>query len=185
MKSFLRELFQVFILPFCVIYMMVFVAPGAQEICNAAEIQAGIGAVEEGDDRGRGALIVSGAFTNNWWSKAYLWGRSYGPVTETSGIISVGKRFDLFGSKSLHSTVGFTSLAEHAAINYKDAPSESSAYTSTNFGLTLGVHYDIIKMKNLTITGSWDSHLFAAGEAILLLVTGRKQIVGLTAGMNL
>ncbi|MEI6833089.1 MAG: hypothetical protein WCL28_03775 [bacterium] len=153
--------------------------------CPAVEISAGIGALEEGDDRGRSAAILAAAFANNWWTKTYVWGRSYGPVTETAGIISVGKRFDFSGSKSLRSAIGFSSLAEHTAVKYSDSPSESSSFTSTNFGLMLGMHYDVFKTKNITITGSWDSHLFAAGEAILLLVTGRKQILGLTATITL
>lgn len=152
---------------------------------HAVEISAGIGALEEGDDRGRGAAIIAAAFTNNWWTKGYVWGRSFGPVTETAGILSVGKRFDLAGSKSLRSAIGFSSMAEHTAVKYDDAPSESSSFTSTNFGLMLGINYDIMKTKNVTITGTWDSHLFAAGEAIILLVTGRKQILGLTASINL
>lgn len=152
---------------------------------RAAEYSAGLGAVEEGDDRGRGTAILQAAFANNWSSKLYVWGRSYGPVTETSGIVSVGKRYDIFGSKNIHSMIAFSSLAESTSIEYKDAPSESSSYTSTNFGLMLGISYDLYKSKSLNVTASWDSHLYSAGEAVLLLVTGRKQILGLTAGITL
>jgi len=173
-----------FIRPFAALFLLC--APLIGELpCRAVEISAGLGALEEGDDRGRSAAIVAAAFSNNWWTKTYVWGRSYGPVTETAGIISVGKRFDLPGSKSLRSAIGFSSLAERTAIKYSDAPSESSSFTSTNFGLMLGINYEILKTKNVTITGTWDSHLFAAGEAIILLVTGRKQILGLTATITL
>ena len=152
---------------------------------TATEISAGVGALEEGDDRGRAAAVVQSVFSNNWWSKLYVWGRSYGPVTERSGLFVAGKRFDLFGSKDLRSSIGFSSLAEHTAITYKDTPSDSSSYTSTNFGVMFGVSYDVFKSKSMTISATWDSHIFAAGQAILLLVTGRKQIISVTAGITL
>jgi hypothetical protein len=152
---------------------------------KAADVSAGVGAVEEGDDRGRGAFIMNVRFSNNWWTKTSVWGRSYGPVTETAGVMAFGKRFNLMGSKFLHSAVGVTSLAEHTSIRFKDSPSDSSSYTSTNLGLMLGLSYELYHTKYATLAASWDAHLFVAGEAGLLLVTGRKQILGLTAGISL
>ena len=152
---------------------------------KAADVSAGVGAVEEGDDRGRGAFIINVRFSNNWWTKTSVWGRSYGPVTETAGVLAFGKRFDLMGSKFLHSAVGVTSLAENTSIRFKDSPSDSSSYTSTNLGLMLGLSYELYHTKYATLAASWDAHLFVAGEAGLLLVTGRKQILGLTAGISL
>lgn len=153
--------------------------------CQAIEISAGLGALEEGDDRGRGAAIIAATFANNWIAKSYVWGRSYEPVTETAGILVIGKRFDLSGSKNIRPSIGFSTLAEHTAIKYEDVPDESSSYTSTNFGLMLGMNYDLMKSKTMTLSASWDSHLFAAGQGIILLVTGRKQILGLTATITL
>ena len=152
---------------------------------KAADVSAGVGAVEEGDDRGRGAFIINVRFSNNWWTKTSIWGRSYGPVTETAGVLAFGKRFDVMGSKFLHSAVGVTSLAENTSIKFKDSPADSSSYTSTNLGLMLGLSYELYQTKYATLAASWDSHLFVAGEAGLLLVTGRKQILGLTAGISL
>jgi hypothetical protein len=158
---------------------------GAPGRVKAANVSAGVGAVEEGDDRGRGAFILNLHFANNWWTKTSVWGRTYGPVTETAGVLAFGKRFDLFGSKTLHSAVGATSLAENTSIKFKDSPSDSSSYTSTNLGLMLGLSFELYQSKYATLAASWDSHLFVAGEAGLLLVTGRKQILGLTAGISL
>ena len=158
---------------------------GIQTKVLAADFSAGVGALEEGDDRGRGAAILHAGFSNNWASRLYIWGRSYGPVTETDGILTAGKRYDIFGSKNLHSMLGISVLAERTSITYKDAPSDSSTYTSTNVGLMLGLNYDLYKAKTINVSLSWDSHLFAAGQAVLLLVTGRKQIVGVTAGISL
>ena len=150
---------------------------------NALEFSAGIGSVESGDDRGHGAAIAHLGFSNGWMGRAYLWGRTQGPVTETSGILSAAKRFDLFGSKDLRGSYGFSALAENTTIKYKDYPEDSSNHTSTNFGVMLGMHYNLLSSKAMTVTASWDSHIYAAGDAIILLVTGRKQILGLTAGL--
>ena len=149
----------------------------------ALEISAGVGALEEGDDRGRGAAILAIGFANDWDSKIYAWGRSYGPVTETDGMITVAKSFGMSGSKSFRSSVGGSVLMEQTSVAYHDAPGESTSFTSTNAGLMLGLSYDLYSVKSMTVTASWDAHLFPAGQGILLLVTGRKQVIGVTAGI--
>jgi len=149
----------------------------------ALDISAGVGALEEGDDRGRGAAILGIGFANDWDSKIYAWGRSYGPVTETDGMITVAKSFAMSGSKSFRSSVGGSILMEQSSVDYHDAPGESTSFTSTNAGLMLGLSYDLYTAKSMTVTASWDAHLFPAGQGILLLVTGRKQVIGVTAGI--
>lgn len=152
---------------------------------HAIEMEAGVGALEEGDDRGRGAAIVHLGFNGDWVGRFYLWGRNYGPVNETSGIISFSKQTSVFGSKALSASIGGSAMAEQTVLSYKDAPGENSDYTSTNVGLALGLRYKIISGKTFSLSASWDSHIFAASEAVILLVTGRKQIIGLTAGVAL
>jgi hypothetical protein len=149
----------------------------------AATITAGVGLLDEGDDHGRTAAMAHVDMANNWISRGYLWGRTYGPVTETSGILSAGKQTGIFGLKTLQAAVGASLMAEHTAIAYKGHTSENNTYTSTNVGLMLGLKYEIYSSKMITVSASWDSHLFAAGSAIILLVAGRKQIVGVSAGV--
>ena len=72
---------------------------------------------------------------------------------------------------------------EQTSVAYNDAPRESTSFTSTNAGLMLGLSYDLYTAKSMTVTASWDAHLFPAGQGILLLVTGRKQVIGVTAGI--
>ena len=151
----------------------------------AFEISAGAGALEEGDDRARPAAVLHLSFANNWLSRTSIWGRSFGPVTETAGILSVAKRYDIFGSKSLGSVIGVSALAEKTSIKYHDHPEENSSYTSTNAGMMLGLHYSLFTSKTIKVAASWDAHVFPAGSAILYLVTARKQIIGLTAGVSL
>ena len=148
------------------------------------ELSTGAGALDEGDDHTRAAAMLHVKFDNSWMARSYLWGRSYGPVTETSGIISAGKQGPIFGSKSLTAAVGLSVMAENTSISYKDNPKDDSSFTSTNLGLLLGLNYTIFSTRLIKVSASWDSHLFAASDAIIFLVTGRKQIVGLTAGVS-
>lgn len=152
---------------------------------HALEVATGIGGVEEGDDRGQSAAILHLGLSSQWYSRFYIWGRSYGPVTETNGILAFAKQTEIFGSKSLTASAGFSLMANQTSISYKDYPQENSSFTNTNIGLLLGLRYNIVATKSFSLTASWDSHLFAAGDAVLLLVTGRKQILGLTAGVAL
>lgn len=152
---------------------------------QAIDIATGIGAIEEGDDRGRAAAVLHLGFQNQWYSRFYVWGRSYGPVTETDAILSFAKQTGVFGSKSFTASAGVSLMANQTSITYKDYPDESTSYTNTNVGLLLGLKYDIVTGKRFSLAASWDSHLFAAGDAIILLVTGRKQILGITAGITL
>jgi hypothetical protein len=150
----------------------------------AFEISAGGGALEEGDDRSRPAAIVHMSFPNNYISRAYMWGRTFGPVTETDGILTVAKRYDIFGAKSLGSVVGVSAMAEKTSIKYDDYPQENTSYTSTNAGLLLGLHYDLWTGRTLKVAASWEGHVFPAGGAVIFLVTARKQILGMTAGVT-
>jgi len=149
----------------------------------AFDISAGAGALEEGDDRARPAAIVHMSFAEAYLARTYIWGRSFGPVTETGGIFSVAKRYDIFGSKSLGSICGLSAMAEKTTIKYADYPQENSSYTSTNAGLLFGLHYDLFASKNIKVAASWEAHVFPAGSAIIALVTARKQVLGLTAGI--
>ncbi len=161
-----------------------FVSLLAQD-ARALDIAAGLGAVEQGDDRGQSAAIIHLGMQNQWYSRVYVWGRSFGPVTETNGILAAAKQTGVFGSKSIFASAGLSLMANQTAITYKDAPSENTSYTNTNVGLILGLRYSIVSTKTISLSASWDSHLYAAGDAVILLVTGRKQILGLTAGLSL
>jgi hypothetical protein len=151
---------------------------------RAFDLSTGAGVLDEGDDHARPAAILKVRLDNNWTARGYVWGRSYGPVTETSGIISVGKQAPIFGSTSLTAAAGLSVMAEQSSISYKDYPADNSSYTSTNVGLLLGLNYTIFSTRLIKISASWDSHLFAASDALIFLVTGRKQIVGVTAGVS-
>ncbi len=148
----------------------------------ALDLSLGAGAVENGDDRGHGVAIAHMGFANGWMSRFYFWGRTQGPVVETNSMLTAAKRFDLFSGKTLRGAVGLTIMTETTEIKYKNYPQENTSATSTNGGLYLGLAYDLFSVSSVTFSASWDAHLFPAGSAMIALVTGRKQVLGLTAG---
>jgi hypothetical protein len=154
------------------------------EPTSALDFSAGLGAVENGDDRGHGVAIAQLGFSNGWLGRLYYWGRTQGPVTETNNMLTAAKRFGLFGGKTLRGAVGMTVMSETTEIKFKDYPDDNTSATSTNGGVYLGLDYDLFAIKSVTISASWDAHLFPAGGAMIALVTGRKQVLGVTAGVT-
>jgi hypothetical protein len=154
-----------------------------EESAVALDLSLGGGTVENGDDRGHGVAIAQLGFSNGWMGRTYYWGRTQGPVTETNHMLTAAKRFDLFGGKTLRGAAGLTVLSETTELKFKDYPEDNASATSTNAGVYLGLSYDLLAIKSVTINASWDAHLFPAGGAMLALVTGRKQVLGLSAGV--
>jgi hypothetical protein len=158
---------------------------GASTGVSAMDFSLGAGAVESGDDRPHGIAIAGVGFANQWTVRGYLWGRTQRPVTETNTMLTVAKRHDVFSGKIIQVSTGLTVLAERTEIKFADYPEDNDESTSTNAGLQLGVSWDILASGPFKVTASWEGHLFPAGGAALLLVTGRKQVIGLTGGIAL
>ena len=152
---------------------------------RAFDLASGLGFVEEGDDRAQTVALLHMGLQNQWYSRFYLWGRSFGPVRETNGIVAIGRQASVFSSKSLFASAGLSLMANETKITFKDYPEDNSSYTNTNVGLILGLRYELFSTKRVSVAASWDSHIYAAGTAAIFLVTGRKQILGLTAGIML
>jgi hypothetical protein len=151
---------------------------------SAIDFKLGVGALENGDDRFHGVAVAHMSFSNQWLGQAYYWGRTQKPVTERNTMLTVGKQFDLSGSKSLRTAAGLTYLSETTEIKYADFPEENSKSTNTNGGLFLGVSWELYSMGATKFNVSWEGHLFPAGTAAILLVTGRKQVVALGGGVT-
>ena len=169
--------------PICRLLLMTFSLAYPVVPALAVDMSLGGGSVENGDDRAHGVAIAQVGFSNGWMSRLYFWGRTQGPVNETNTMLTAAKRFDLFGGKTLHGAAGLTAMTETTDIAYKDFPNENTSATSTNAGVYFGLSYDIFSIKPVTVSASWDAHLFPAGSAIIALVTGRKQVLGLTASV--
>lgn len=160
---------------------LAFVAALTHSAC-AAEFGTGLVGVEDGDDRFRPAAVLHFATAGGFISRAYVYGRDYGPVRERDYILSLGKRFYL-PNKSWQAHVSAAVLNDTTEIHYSDNPEDNTRFTSTNFGMAFGLHWIFLETKTLQMRATWDSHVFPAGAAIIYLANARKSTLGLTAGI--
>jgi len=152
---------------------------------HAAEIAAGLSAVEEGDDRLRPAISLHGAINDSYALRMYYYGREFGPIREDTIIISGHRRFSLFGKDFIRAQLGVALMDEITKISYSRAEDKSSNEEehNTNIGGALGISIAVPKtLAPFYAHLSWDSHIFPAGIGGILLSTGRKQTISLVAG---
>ncbi len=143
-------------------------------------LHLGLAAVEAGDDRVRPASQLQLNFTENWASQTTLYGRKYGVVVERTLIQSI-----LYASTpspsfvDLRLNIGPAILWDSTSLEI--SPGEELTENRFNFGLTLGVltSWELGTFKMYAFA---HSHLFPAGQAALLLVTGRRQTIGIGIG---
>lgn len=148
----------------------------------AADVGTGLVAVEDGDDRLRPAAVLHFASAGGFISRAYAYGRDYGPVRERNYILSMGKRFDI-ASKTWQGHVSAAMMSDTTELHYPDNPEDNTSFTSTNVGMAFGIHWLFIDSKVMQVRATWDSHVFPAGAAFIYLATARKSTLGLTAGI--
>lgn len=161
---------------------LAFVAVTTKSV-QAAELGTGLVAVEDGDDRFRPAAVLHFATAGGFISRAYAYGRDYGPVRERDYILSLGKRFDL-PNKSWQAQVAAAVMSDTTELRYSDHPEENTKFTSTNFGMAFGIHWLFVNSKSVQVRATWDSHVFPAGAAVIYLANARKSTLGITAGTS-
>lgn len=149
---------------------------------SAADLGTGVVAVEDGDDRFRPAAVLHFAAANGFITRAYAYGRDYGPVRERDFILSLGKRFDL-SNKTWQAHVSAALMSDTTELRYSEHPEDNASFTSTNVGMAFGIHWLFIDNKALQVRATWDSHVFPAGAAIIYLANARKSTLGLTVGI--
>jgi hypothetical protein len=150
---------------------------------HAADFGTGIVGVEDGDDRLRPAAVLHAASAGGFISRFYLYGRDYGPVVERNYILSLGKRFDL-GSKAWQANIGFASMADVTTVKFPDTPDDDMTYTSTNFGMSFGLHWTLFELKLMQLKATWDSHVFPAGSGFIFLANARKSTLGIMGSVS-
>ncbi len=143
------------------------------------EVGLGVVGIEEGDDRLRPAANLHIGYNANWMSRLYVYGRDFGPVRERSYLFSVNRAFDVI-PKTFRGMVGGVVMQDTTSLKYKDAPAEDSTYTSTNFGISFGAHWNLYEVKSMKLYATWDSHVFPAGSGFIALANARKSAVGLS-----
>ena len=157
-------------------------------VARAAEFRLTGGAVEEGDDRYRPAAGIEFVAGSGLRGEILVWGRNFGLVTERSVLVAGMKSLDLFGNKALSGVFGISFLGEStevAADGNNDVEFDGDSSQSTNIGGVFGVRSTFLEWKNMTVGAAWESHVFPAGVAAVLLVTGRKQTLTVNAGVTL
>ena len=152
---------------------------------SAAEFSVLVAAAEEGDDRLRPAVGLHGGFAGDFFARTWIYGRTFGPVTEKTVIVGGSKRWSVFGSKAVSAGFGLSGMLEKTSIQYSDAPDEDVEENRYNFGAILGIHYQKELFSSVVVSASWESHVFAAGSGILFLSTARKQILAVGMGVTI
>lgn len=156
----------------------------------ALELGIGTATVEEGDDRLRPAALIHAGFTPEIAGRAYVYGRNYGPVRETTIITTVARRWSLFKSNTLTAACGLALMDEQTKLSFSD-PADKAANDKTensyNAGLTYGIAWSLPKGSGpFYFSASWDSAIFPAGlQGMIFLSTGRKQTLSIIMGATI
>lgn len=145
----------------------------------------GLTAMEEGDDRYRPGVMVqfnSGSFD----ARLYYSSREFGPVFESTGLLSVTGGFPVPISSWLFAHTGIGILQEKTKIAYTlNDSSFDKSDVRYNLGMALGLRLKSHLTKDVHFEAGWDSFLFPAGvTGGILLSTGRKQIIFLGSGVQ-
>jgi hypothetical protein len=152
------------------------------------ELSGGLSAAEEGDDRYRPALEIGLSPTPAWDFRGFYYGRSFGPITESTGIVAANKRFNPFNSTMLAAEIGLAILNESTAVVYK-APEDSPMNISEsrwNVGVFTGLYLTFFSAGPLFANASWESAIVPAGvSGGIFLANGRKQFFGAQLGVRL
>jgi len=151
---------------------------------RAIELAPAFGAVDESDDNLKpviGLKSVLGAYSASLW----YWGRKFGPVRESSFLVTGSKYFHPFRWKPVRTEVGLAGLSETTSLTYTELKNENASETFLNLGVYFGVSSSM-QMGLVDLSVSWQSALFPAGlSGGIFLATGRKQVLSLSAGVDL
>lgn len=163
-------------------------SPVLSPLAQAMDFAAGFAAMEEGDDRLRPAMSLHVGWPQDFESKAYYYGRTYGPVKEETILLTAVKSWGLFKSKFLTAHFGAAVMDERTELTFDgDHSEESESEDNLNAGAVFGIAAQLPKSQGpLFLQVSWDSHVFAAGLAGgLFLSSGRKQAISIVGGVAL
>ena len=152
-----------------------------------AEIHARLGAIEETDDVLKPAVGAEFVVRDQFGLNLMYWGRSFGPVSETRYLISGYYSFvPIKPAKILRASVGLSILNEKTALEYGSSNIQyDRTDTEWNAGAFFGLDVSLYSDEDAKLKIFWESSVFPAGQAIILLVTGRKQTIGMSVGMML
>lgn len=156
------------------------------EPAEALELNSRLSGVEETDDILKPSVGFEVSAKSGLSSALTYWGRDFGPVSERRYLLTVFYKFQPLKSKLIRASLGGSVLNEITSINY-DSPYDHLSVEDVeyNLGGLFGVYFRFFEGASYLFEGHWESSIFPAGQAGMLLVTGRKQTIGLSFGVKL
>lgn len=159
----------------------------------AFELAAGFAVVEEGDDRIRPGVSLHAAFNDFYMTRAYYYGREFGPVREETLLVSASRRFGILKNNLIVANLGACVMNERIALKFdatdatQTGVGRNRAEDNYNVGGVFGVALTLPKNTSPVYTSlTWDSHVFPAGlNGGLFLSSGRKQTIAIQLGVAL
>ncbi len=152
---------------------------------SALDLALGLAAVEQGDDNQRPAAVIHLGWTSNYMSRAYLYGRDFGPVSERTYLLTFARRFAVFKTLNIEASLGLNMLLESISVDNSTDPTDTPKEDNYNFGGNAGLYY-APNLGALMLQLGWDSHLYPAGlNGGLFLATARKHFLSLSCGVRL
>jgi len=150
------------------------------------EFAAGLGALEEGDDRPRSSIVAQVGWNKIYVGRLYFAQRKMGPVTDQTIILAGIRRWTMFKVPYLRADVGPVIMNESFQIDFASEGDQAFNRNEDNFniGALVGLTFNL-PSNRLLFEFSWNSHLFPAGIAGLFLASGRKQTLSLTLGVKI
>ncbi|MFK7872219.1 MAG: hypothetical protein AB8C84_03470 [Oligoflexales bacterium] len=153
------------------------------ELSAKSILQADLGPmfIESGDDRLQGGWVAHGYF------KDYVmtlggYQRHFQIVDEMTWMLNITKTFKGFKG-NFRSEVGAALLAETTSVSDSGF---SQSETRWNLGGVFALRWRFVESKSFYMTLNWESAIFPAGlQGLLLLSTGRKQMISAVMGMEL
>ena len=112
-----------------------------------------------------------------------FYGRRFGSFTEATAILGFDEALKIFPWPELQATYGVSFMDQYTARDSTLAAKKE--IHSLNLGVNLGLDWRILTVDQWTLDAAWNSHLFAAGFAFILLTTARKSIFTLGVGYTL
>lgn len=160
------------------------ILPAWEKALAYQDIAIGLAAVEEGDDRQRPALQLYSTLGKDGYVTATYYGRQFAQVEEKTYLVNLGVRSSLFGSNQFYACLGGSALLEQTVVKPFGTELRKQDDNAYNFGVAFGVQYEHA-WQRFFFRGAWESSLYLAGEAGILLATARKQAVSITVGTRL
>ncbi|MGE0172392.1 MAG: hypothetical protein AB7T49_06395 [Oligoflexales bacterium] len=166
---------------FCFLIVVVVATNLLTDKSFAVSLSAGLSAVDEQDSRSRPAASIFVEGAGDWEGSAAVYGQDFAKVEQRSLLIAGYKKTSLFNSKYLSAGIGVAGLVD--STKFADNPEDNA--TSYNIGASALVRMETNPKSKITAGLSWQSHIFPAGRATFYLVTARRQVITLSAGVRL